>query len=411
MAPQARPGAARKFDSEEVTPMAISSPDKAILRDLGCRIAEIAALPIQTERRRLVQRLENLEPAKPLINIFQEPWHELNVNGELDLRCSDGFCRGIELGLRRTLYKWNHYQGDMIVGGEMIQPLCIRDTGFGIHEEVDIERTDPSSDVVSRHFHIQISEARDVEKIRFPEVSHDAARTEMEFQKRSEIFAGVLPVRRSGVGGFWFAPWDEIVRWTGVQEILMDMILRPDYVHAIVDRLVSAWLHRLDQYEAQGLLTGPAKDLWGVGAAQIFSEVSPQMHEDFALRHEARWFSRFGRTYYGCCEPLHHKVDIIRRNLPNLRRISMSPWVDFDKAVQNVGRDLIFAWKPNPALVAGPTWQPKLVRAYLRDHLRQATAAGCIVEVHMKDISTVNHEPQRLWEWAKIATDVSAEFA
>jgi hypothetical protein len=89
----------------------------------------------------------------------------------------------------------------------------------------------------------------------------------------------------------------------------------------------------------------------------------------------------------------------------------MSPWVDFDKAVRNVGRDLIFAWKPNPALVAGPTWQPELVRTYLRDHLRQAMAAGCVVEVHMKDISTVNHEPQRLWEWAQIASEVSAEFA
>jgi hypothetical protein len=391
--------------------MALSAHDKDILRDLGGRIAVIAALPIQAERRRLVQRLENLEQAKPLISIYQEPWNELNVNGELDLHCGDEFCRGIELGLRRTLYTWNHYQGDMIVGGEMIQPLCIRDTGFGIQEDVDIERTDPSSDVVSRHFNIQISSESDLEKIRFPEVSHDAAQTERDFQKRCEIFDGVLPVRRSGSGGFWFAPWDEIVRWTGVQEVLLDMILRPDYVHAIVDRLVSAWLHRLDQYEALGLLTRPAKELWAVGAAQIFSEVSPQMHEAFALQHEARWFSRFGWVSYGCCEPLHHKVDIIRRNLPNLRRISMSPWVDFDKAVQNVGRDLIFAWKPNPALVAGPTWQPERVRTYLRDHLRQAMAAGCVVEVHMKDISTVNHEPQRLWEWAQIASEVSAEFA
>ena len=130
--------------------MAPSAHDKDILRDLGGRIAVIAALPIQAERRRLVQRLENLEQAKPLISIYQEPWNELNVNGELDLHCGDEFCRGIELGLRRTLYTWNHYQGDMIVGGEMIQPLCIRDTGFGIQEDVDIERTDPSSDVVSR---------------------------------------------------------------------------------------------------------------------------------------------------------------------------------------------------------------------------------------------------------------------
>lgn len=391
--------------------MPVSSSDRDILRDLGHQIAEIAALPIQKQRRALMARIESLQQAKPPVLIYQEPWHELNVNGELDLHCTDGFCRGIELELRRTLYKWRHYQGDMIVSGEMCQPLCIRDTGFGITEEVDIALTDRTSDVVSRHFHIQISSEGDLDKIRFPEVSHDARLTEELYQRRCDLFDGVLPVRKCGVGGFWFAPWDDLVRWTGVQEVLMDMALRPAYVHKAIGRLVDAWLHRLEQYEQQGLLEVPANQMWGVGAAQIFSEVSPRMHEEFALRHEARWFSRFRWTYYGCCEPLHHKVDVIRRNLPNLRKISMSPWVDFDAAVRNVGQDLIFAWKPNPALLATEAWHPELVRQYLREHLRKAMDAGCVVEVHLKDISTVRHEPQRLWEWARIAEEVTAEWA
>jgi hypothetical protein len=29
----------------------------------------------------------------------------------------------------------------------------------------------------------------------------------------------------------------------------------------------------------------------------------------------------------------------------------------------------------------------------------------CHVEFIMKDISTVRYEPQRLWEWARIATE------
>ena len=28
------------------------------------------------------------------------------------------------------------------------------------------------------------------------------------------------------------------------------------------------------------------------------------MHEEFALKHEARWYSRFRWTYFGFCEPL-----------------------------------------------------------------------------------------------------------
>jgi hypothetical protein len=29
----------------------------------------------------------------------------------------------------------------------------------------------------------------------------------------------------------------------------------------------------------------------------------------------------------------------------------------------------------------------------------------------MKDISTVRYQPQRLWEWADIAAEVTAEYA
>lgn len=390
--------------------MSISQQDKDILRSLGERISQIAALPIQNSRRRYIEKAENLEQTKPVLYIYQEPWNELNVNGELDLHCEDVFCRSIETGLRQVLYKWDHYQDDTVIDGIMYQPFCIRDTGFGITEDVNIERTDATSDVVSRHFNIQISEEEDIKKIKFPEVSHDEQQTEREYQMRSEIFDGILPVEKTGVSGFWFAPWDELVRWTGVQEVLMDMVLRPEFVHRMMDHFVSAWLYRLDQYEAQNLLTRPAKELWGVGAAQIFSEVSPQMHEEFALKHEARWFSRFGKTYYGCCEPLHNKVDIIKKNIPNLRRISMSPWVDFDKAVQNVGSDLIFAWKPNPAVFVTDVWNPKAIQNGLREHIKKAKDRGCILEIYMKDISTVQYHPEHLWEWAKIAREVTAEF-
>ena len=389
--------------------MEITQADRDVLRALASQVAEIAALPIQEQRAENHARINRLERAKPTIHIYQVPWHEMDVDGELEPRCAQPFCRGIEQGLRQTLYSWKHMPGDMVVSAAMGQPLVIHDTGFGISEDVDVARTDARSDVVSRHFHIQIKDEADAEKIKTPVVTLDPAATEEQFQARRTIFDDILPVRKHGVGGFWFAPWDELVRWTGVQEILLDMALRPEYVHLLVDRFVTAWLRRLDQYEAQGLLAAPLSALWGVGAAQIFSEVSPAMHEEFALRHEARFYARFGKNYYGCCEPLHHKVNVIRRNIPNLRKISMSPWVDFDKAVENVGDTLIFAWKPNPAVLASETWDPEFVRRDMREKLGKAR--HCIVEIHMKDISTVRYQPQRLWEWARIAAEVTEEFA
>ena len=403
--------------------MGYSREDRGILRELGEQVAEIGALPVNDQRRELHGRINNLEKAKPTFHIYEIPWHEMDVNDELKLRTKDPFCQGIERDLRRTLYLWRHMQGDMVVEPVIVQPLCIHDTGFGITELVDIARTDEKSDVYSRHFHIQIKDEEDIEKIKMPEVTFDAERTKEEYQMRCDIFDGILPVEKRGMPSekkiypwrsserdtsFWFAPWDEIVRWTGIKEVLVDMFLRPDYVHSIIDRMVNAWLHRLDQYERLGLLKAPPMQFWGIGTAQIFAAVSPAMHEEFALRHEARWFERFGYNFYGCCEPLHHKVDILKKNIPRLRKISMSAWVDFDEAVENVGDEIVFAWKPNPAVLAASVWDPEAVRKDMEEKMEKAK--DCIVDIHLKDISTVRYQPQRLWEWAQIAAQVTEKY-
>jgi hypothetical protein len=151
-----------------------------------------------------------------------------------------------------------------------------------------------------------------------------------------------------------------------------------------------------------------ARDLWGCATAQIFGAVSPRMHDEFALEYELRWLQRFGLTYYGCCDPLDTKIDMLKR-VTNLRKISMSPWIDIDRAVKNVGDRYVFSLKPNPAVLAEDEWNPQKARDDLRQALEKTR--GCIVEVILKDISTVRYHPQRLWEWAQMAAEVTAEYA
>lgn len=89
----------------------------------------------------------------------------------------------------------------------------------------------------------------------------------------------------------------------------------------------------------------------------------------------------------------------------------MSPWVDFPKAVANVRDRFVFAWKPNPAHLAYDEWNPDIVRQDIREKLAMAVHGGCFVEVHLKDISTVRHQPWRLTEWERIAKECAAEYA
>jgi hypothetical protein len=146
-------------------------------------------------------------------------------------------------------------------------------------------------------------------------------------------------------------------------------------------------------------------DQWGTSTGQIFSEVSPDMHDEFCLQYEMRWLERFGLNCYGCCEQLHHKMSILRK----IRRVSMSTWINVDKAVEQVGRDYVFSYKPNPSIFAWDTWDPQQARKALRSVLDRTR--GCVVELIMKDVSTCRSDPRRLWEWCELAVQVAEEYA
>jgi len=409
--------------------MSVSRQDRGTLRELSEQVAEIAALPVQQDTISLWKALNGLKPVRPMAMIDQIPWHEMEVGEELTLRAEDGFCRGIETTLRRTLYSWRHMRADMVVEPIVEIPKVIRGEGFGLQIVERTAVTDPRNDVVGHAYIDQLRTEADLPKIREPEILLDEKATAEAEEKAQEILGGALTVRMQGRFPV-FAPWDIIAQWRSPESALFDLVDRPEFMHQIVSRLTEVHLSLLDQLEEQGLLgygqrtihcTGaytdelPApgsdpkqarpRDLWTYGMAQVFSSVSPAMHKEFWLDYAVRWFSRFGLGYYGCCEPLDEKVDIIR-NVPHVRKISMSPWVDVEKGAARIGRDFVFSRKPSPAFLAGGAWEPDRVERDLRDTLERCARHGCPVELILKDISTVRYQPQRLWEWADVAMRV-----
>ena len=54
----------------------IRAPDRRVLRDLATRVAEIAELSVQAERRELWRKYDSLQPARPVILVFPERWQQ-----------------------------------------------------------------------------------------------------------------------------------------------------------------------------------------------------------------------------------------------------------------------------------------------------------------------------------------------
>ncbi|MCE5278673.1 MAG: hypothetical protein ABFD92_13295 [Planctomycetaceae bacterium] len=430
-------------DPSHVTPAPTTEPielppaDRAVLRELAERVAQVAAMSVHRDTAALWTRLNDLDSLRPMVWVNEIPWHEMDVDGELALRTSHPWAREQETQMRQTLYQWKHMPADMVVSDFLECPLALHSSDFGIIEEVDIATTDAASGIYSRRFHRQISGPEDIEKIRMPTVTHNEAASRIALETMRDLYEDIMPVRQVGQTHIWFTPWDYLIRWWGVEEAMVDLVNRPEMVHAAVDRMVDAWMVELDQFVAlnalsldnrnirvgsggYGYVSGlpggdydPARvrphNMWGCSNAQIFAQVSPEMHWQFALEHDLRWLSRWGLTYYGCCEPLHLKMGLLQR-VPNLRKVSMSPWVDLTKAVEAVGDRYIFSFKPNPALLAEDHWRPEAARAHIRQVLDLA-GGRCHIELIFKDISTVRYQPQRLWEWTAIAQEEAARCA
>lgn len=416
--------------------MKLNVSDIEIIQGLAHQIREISELPIQAEKRRMWTRLNALQPERPMVFINEQPWHELMEDEpELACVCTDEFARGVEFALRRTLYTWRRMQADTVIDGIYYVPYVIHDSGYGIEGL----RTDSGGGSYGQgscdYLPIMKTEA-DIERIQMPVITPDWEATERDYVRTCELIGDALPVEKRGVTHMWSAPWDVLVQWWGIEEMMVDMVDRPDFVNAGVSRMVDALIARLDQYEEHGLLSngcynhrvgsgglgitdqlpqpdytgGPARpiDQWGTSTGQIFSEVSPAMHDEFCLQHEMRWLERFGLNCYGCCEPLHNKMGILK-NVPRLRRISMSQWIDIEKGAAELGNNYVFSFKPNPAVFAWDTWQPDAARAELVNMLERTR--GCVVEIVMKDITTCRHDPHRIWEWCKLAVEVAEEWS
>jgi hypothetical protein len=401
------------------------------LRELACQVRDAAAHPKYRERVRLWTDHNSLRRTRPLVVVgcgrYAAYEYEL-----IQYQCVEPLWRDIEFQLRHKLFK------DWIDDDSVLQPwVSVRavftDPGWGIqagHTASSLGREGA--------YKLAAKPAITPEDVigatlRKPRHAIDAAATRVKVERVREAIGDILPVhedRTTPYIGFAADLSYSLGQFIGIERLMMDMYDHPEWLHELLAFLRDGVLDAQAECEAAGDFTalsqhnqvepyahetvvpcpngGPVRrrQLWGFFAAQEYAGISPAMHEEFLFRYQLPIMAQCGLVAYGCCEDLTRKIDMLRP-LKSLRRIAVTPWADVAACARQIEDKYVLSWRPNPAPMVCSGFEPETVRKALRAGL-DATA-GCHTDILLKDIQTVQGEPERLRHWARLARELVEE--
>ena len=403
--------------------------DKEVLRKLAYSYMEIATLPVQKEKISLWKSLNGGKMQRPMVTIDQLPWHELNGDGELTLQVEDPVFRQVENEMRQQLYKWKHFPVDMVIEPIITIPMAIGGFHYGMQVQEDTSVTDAANSVISHYYKNQFESPEDVAKIKDMSITHDKAETARRMEVAADVFDGIAPVRPLG-HTFHLGPWDNLSTWMGIEAVYTELIDNPDLMHALVRRHTDAIIagikqaNELEIVDSQAnlchcshiytdeMLPGPGAggqqttyNSWGFGLAQPFTSVSPATTKEFEIPYISEMAKYFHGIYYGCCDRLCDRMEMVKQ-IPNVRKLSCSPWSDKEKFAEQIGPALTMSAKPNPAYVANQSVNYDVIENDLRETVAAARRHNVNLEFILKDISTVQYQPERLQKWNDIVMKV-----
>lgn len=398
--------------------------DLRVVRELAKQYVEVCNEEVQAERRDLWRKHNSLIRTRPPIYVRGWPGSEIPEVGPP--RCEDPLMRTHERWLRTMLYQetigddyifepWLTVQATRVTPPEGIWELKIN----RIHSpeaigtwmyDPPIKTLDDARQMVSPHHVIdEESTARNVSRLR------DAVGDIIE-----------VNVDRAPEYTVWNADIStQLAYLRGLEQVMWDTVDNPEWLHGVLAFMRDGIMTTHAEAEAAGdwglansynqampyaeELPDPRANasagrdqLWWYVAAQEFTLVSPAMHDEFMLRYQLPIAQEFGLVAYGCCEDLSEKIDILRK-IPNLRRIAVAPRANVRRCAEQIGQDYVFSYRPNPAEMVCCGFDPDHIRKVIRTAMRDA--AGCHVDITLKDIQTVENHPERLREWVRIVRE------
>jgi len=408
--------------------------DIDVLRGLAERAMEIAHSDINLERKDLWYRLDKDTSGRPMV--LAEDFGIQDANApllSLVRQCTDHRAMRIEAALRYQIYLFDELRDDHVAEPCFNVAWTIQFGDFGVRP---VEHTTENQGrMTSKKWDPPIKDLdRDFEKLKPRTFKVDRESTSGRLEFAENIFGDILPVRIRGMFGslLWSMGMTEpLMKLHGLDGLMYSTIDNPDGLHRLMAFLHDDHLGFARWAESEGLLTlnnendyigsgsigyshdlpqedkkdgDPIllKDLWVLLESQETVGVGPTHFEEIFLPYQVSLAENFGKCYYGCCEPVNNRLHAIKK-IPNLSRISVSPWADETVMAEELGTDYVYSRKPSPAQISSERFDEDEIRSDIANTLD--VARGCRIEIVMKDVHTLSNQRERLPRWVEIARE------
>jgi len=409
----------------------VTTEDKKIIQGLAERYMQIASDEKNKERVQRIRKTNSLGQVRPIVWMDELPWHELNANGVLSLQCTGDLAKEMEQSFRRTLFRWEYFQADMVVEGcyNIHKSYGVTDTGAHVSEKTIVK--DEENYIISHSYEDVLDTDEKLDALKAPIVTANPEIDKKRVETAEELLDGIMPVKLRG-HSIYHAPWDWISRLRGIETIFVDIMERPEFIHKTIRIFTDFYLSQWKQMESLKLFDSQAlnlhctpalcddlpqydanegskmKDVWFRGMAQLFGAVSKQVHEEFDIEYMKPVMEMCKISYYGCCEPLDDRIDILKK-IPNMRKIGVTPWADINACAEQIGKDYVLSHKPNPANVAVNA-NAQVIKDEASKTIEACIQHGCPYDIVLKDVSTVSYKVQNLVTWNRVVQETLDKF-
>ena len=403
--------------------------DRTILRELAQRYLEICHRDGQKDRRRLWRKHNSLERTRPLIYARAFAWREMP---ESECQCENPFFQTYEDHFRRTLF-WDTLDDDSVFEPWVtVEAACVTPPEgiWGLPIKW-IGGDDPRG---SKRIDPAIVNPEDAKRMVEPHHVIDEEETARRVERLHDAIGDVITINidRGPAYRMWNGDIStQLVQLRGLDQVMLDMMERPAWLHEVLAFMRDGILQTHEEAERAGdwslsahqnqampyaeELDDPAPNargvtrdrLWYFCASQETTLVGPDMFNEFMLQYQLPIMKPFGLVAYGCCEDLTLKIDLLRQ-MPNLRRIAVSPMADVAKCAEQIRDDYVLSYRPSPSDMVGYDFDPARIRRILRRDI--GACSGCHVDITLKDVETVQGDPERVRRWVQIAREVLDEF-